>query len=397
MSAADTPALVFCSYSHRDDEFRVELEVHLAGLKRQNLIRFWSDRRITPGDEWKTEISAELEQADIILLLISSYFISSDYCFRIELGRALERHEQRTARVIPIIVRSCDSEGLPFAQLECLPPDAVPVSEARDHDKAWTAVATRSRRAREELHATSGMRGATRSGQAVQNYALKSYLQHLVLVYEKLPWLPGALTLTLIDAHGERHAANDTLYEWTRNDQERVLLLTGAAGSGKTSTLQALAARLAQGRLIDDTGAMPLFVRARSLDNASVDGVRVAVPEARAVIDQVLSSGQRTIVLLDGVDELLMSSAPTALGAFVQDFVRAFPSTSRFVISCRTTVADAIRLGFAAPATAPVIYDVAPLEEDELSRYARIFGVRGDTTLLPTRLPLILRLLDETW
>src|SRR5215213_10142566 len=98
-SAVAPPALVFCSYSHRDDAFRADLEAHLGALTRLNLIRFWSDRRIVPGDEWRTEISDELEQADLILLLISAYFISSDYCFRVEMGRALERHEQRSATV----------------------------------------------------------------------------------------------------------------------------------------------------------------------------------------------------------------------------------------------------------------------------------------------------------
>ena len=91
---ANETARVFCSYSHRDDEFRRELEAHLAALTRQNLITFWYDRRIVPGHEWSGEIAAELNEADIILLLISAYFISSDYCYQVELGRALQLHRE---------------------------------------------------------------------------------------------------------------------------------------------------------------------------------------------------------------------------------------------------------------------------------------------------------------
>jgi hypothetical protein len=119
---AERPARVFCSYSHRDDQFRQELEAHLSVLTRQNLIIFWYDRRIVPGDEWKTAIADRLEDADIIPLLISAYFISSDYCYKIELGRALQRHQEGSAVVIPIYVRACDWDGLDFAKLQGLPP-----------------------------------------------------------------------------------------------------------------------------------------------------------------------------------------------------------------------------------------------------------------------------------
>src|ERR1044072_5801085 len=89
-----TPARVFCSYSHHDDDLRRELEAHLASLTRQELIVFWYDRRIVPGDDWKDRIAAELDDADIILLLISAYFVSSDYIYKVELGRSLERHKE---------------------------------------------------------------------------------------------------------------------------------------------------------------------------------------------------------------------------------------------------------------------------------------------------------------
>lgn len=72
-------AKLFFSYSHRDGDLRDELEIHLATLKREGVIETWHDRRIGAGKEFGNEISQHLEKANIILLLISPYFIASDY------------------------------------------------------------------------------------------------------------------------------------------------------------------------------------------------------------------------------------------------------------------------------------------------------------------------------
>jgi len=65
---------LFFSYSHQDEALRDQLEVHLSVLKRQGLIEAWHDRRIVAGKEFHGEISAHLEAADIILLIVSPDF-----------------------------------------------------------------------------------------------------------------------------------------------------------------------------------------------------------------------------------------------------------------------------------------------------------------------------------
>ena len=132
---------VFFSYSHKDEELRDALETHLALLKREGLIRPWHDRRIGAGDEWESEIDANLESADIILLLISQHFIASDYCYAREMTRALELHEAGEARVIPIILRPCDWQSAPFGKLQGLPKDVRPITRWEDKDEAFLDVA----------------------------------------------------------------------------------------------------------------------------------------------------------------------------------------------------------------------------------------------------------------
>src|SRR5690349_5863095 len=102
------PVSVFYSYAHQDEALRQQLETHLSLLRRQGLISEWYDRKILPGAEWVGEIDEHLERASIILLLISADFLASDYCYDKEMTRALERHKQGEARVIPIILRPCD-------------------------------------------------------------------------------------------------------------------------------------------------------------------------------------------------------------------------------------------------------------------------------------------------
>ena len=82
---------------------REELGKHLSALRRENVIGLWHDRMIGAGDEWKGEIDRRLESAGIILLLVSPDFIASDYCYDIETKRALERHAEGKAVVIPIV------------------------------------------------------------------------------------------------------------------------------------------------------------------------------------------------------------------------------------------------------------------------------------------------------
>jgi hypothetical protein len=96
---------LFYCYAREDRHLREELDLHITSLKRQYHIITWHDYEISPGMEWKREIDAQLNAAHIILLLISPHFMASDYCYSIEMKRALERHESSEAYVIPILLR----------------------------------------------------------------------------------------------------------------------------------------------------------------------------------------------------------------------------------------------------------------------------------------------------
>lgn len=102
MAKTSTPVEVLCCYSHADELWLHKLGTHLSLLQRQGLITLWHDRLIIPGTDWAKAIDIHLETASVILLLVSADFLASDYCYSVEMQRALERHAANEARVVPI-------------------------------------------------------------------------------------------------------------------------------------------------------------------------------------------------------------------------------------------------------------------------------------------------------
>ena len=161
--------VVFFSYSHRDKSFRDELEVHLAMLKRQGIIGTWHDRRIGPGTDMDRSISEHLESADIVLLLVSPYFLDSEYCYDIEMDRAMQRHELGEARVIPVILEPCDWQRAPFGRLRATPTDGKPIAKFPNVNDAYLEVVKDIRAAAEELLRGRGESPAQREARPTES------------------------------------------------------------------------------------------------------------------------------------------------------------------------------------------------------------------------------------
>jgi len=134
---------------------RNTLENHLSTLRNVGKISTWHDLELEAGTEWEPAILNKLDTADIILLLVSSNFIASKYCYGTELKRAIARHHEGTARVIPIILRSCDwnHADVPFSKLNVLPTHAKAITGWPDQEEAFTIVARQIRETVDQLRA----------------------------------------------------------------------------------------------------------------------------------------------------------------------------------------------------------------------------------------------------
>ncbi len=142
-------AKVFFSYSHRDEKMRDELEVHLSMLKREGVIESWHDRRIDAGSELDNSIDVNLEDSDIVLLLVSPYFLASDYCYDKEMAKAMEMHNAGQAKVIPIILEYCEWDKALFGKLLAIPKDGKPVSSYPNYNEAFFEITKEIRKVAE--------------------------------------------------------------------------------------------------------------------------------------------------------------------------------------------------------------------------------------------------------
>lgn len=131
---------LFVSYSRKDAPYLKEFEVHLAGLKRNELIELWTDQEIIPGNVWEEKLKLQLETADIIVFLLSPDFIASDYIHDVEITKAIERHESGEVIIIPVLIRTCDFSSTPLTKFQALPKNATPIKKWADSDEAWMDV-----------------------------------------------------------------------------------------------------------------------------------------------------------------------------------------------------------------------------------------------------------------
>src|SRR5258708_9749641 len=135
------PVKIFFSYAHEDELLLNKFKAHLKPLQQKGLID-WYDRDISAGTEWAKEIDRHLNEAQVILLLVSPDFIASEYCYGEEMERALERHGKGEVQVIPIILRPVAWQETPIAHFSVLPKNKKPITMWHNRDQAFDEVVT---------------------------------------------------------------------------------------------------------------------------------------------------------------------------------------------------------------------------------------------------------------
>ena len=225
---------VFISYSHKDEDLLKDLEEHLALLMREGKIRSWHDREITAGEDWQGQLDDHLNAADLILLLVSSSFIASDYCWDVEMTRALERHARGETRVVPILVRPCERKTAPFADIQCLPKNMRPVTTWSNPDSAWLDIAQGLRVTIEEL---TGQRWAfNNQGKHLHRYPDGESQRPSRRLKPVLPRTRLRIVHPLLRARDYQDRPEmHRVAEWWRRGGIGVCALVGIGGAGKTA------------------------------------------------------------------------------------------------------------------------------------------------------------------
>lgn len=121
LRSADDPPLLFVEYDDEDRPLLTELLRLLSQLERNNVLRIFSRLNLRPGDEWQPILDAKLQQASIIVPIISSDLLAQP---RFE---AFAKQAHRLARegriVVPLLARPALWEQTQLGLLEPLPAD----------------------------------------------------------------------------------------------------------------------------------------------------------------------------------------------------------------------------------------------------------------------------------
>ena len=128
---------LFISYSHKDEDLIDEFIKHLSPLRDNGLIDDWHDRKILAGDDFQNMIDENIESSDLICLMISEHFLSSNACMH-EKDVALSLKEKKGVRVIPIILKTCLwTEYRDLANCLAVPTDGKAVTTFATTNEGW--------------------------------------------------------------------------------------------------------------------------------------------------------------------------------------------------------------------------------------------------------------------
>ncbi len=132
---------VYVMYTSQDKALSHNLLRRLQLLENDFNVSIWYDEPIYPEQQWRPQNTSRLDQADIVLLLVSNAFMHSQFIQQIEFKNIIDRYKAGTSTVIPILLDSCpwdidfnsDDYNFSFTELQVLPEDRNPVVE-------WSSV-----------------------------------------------------------------------------------------------------------------------------------------------------------------------------------------------------------------------------------------------------------------
>ena len=112
---------LFVVYAPEDELLKEKLVEHLSILRHQGLISVFDEGNINAGEDWQQRKTELLNNAHLILLLISSDLLASDNLYNEDVVKSLQRHNKGEACVVPILLRDCVWKTSIFANLKSLP------------------------------------------------------------------------------------------------------------------------------------------------------------------------------------------------------------------------------------------------------------------------------------
>lgn len=131
-----TPVTLISFAAPQDGPLLAQWEKHLLPLQQTGRITFWSEQHIPLGGRRAEQITQHLEQANIIILLLSADFFADQACYYL-MERALQRFQGGRTHVIPLLLRPVSWQITPIGDLFYLPTNGRPITRWGDRDEAF--------------------------------------------------------------------------------------------------------------------------------------------------------------------------------------------------------------------------------------------------------------------
>lgn len=145
------PIKLFVSYSHFDSKLVKQVLIQFALYEQQGRVTIWRDVKMEAGVPLTDTFTQRLKDADVILLMLSGYYLRSKNCYEIEGDIALNRHASGKARVIPIILSHCSWMESKFGNLLALPEEGKTIETSKNRSQTCFTVAQEVMRSAESF------------------------------------------------------------------------------------------------------------------------------------------------------------------------------------------------------------------------------------------------------
>jgi hypothetical protein len=114
----DVSKKLFISYSHKDEQWLLELKKWLKPLEQSDIVSVWDDQQIKAGADWRQEIEKALSSAKAAVLLISMDFLNSEFISNNELPQLLNAAKDKGLSIFWIAVRPSTVDDTEIAKYQ---------------------------------------------------------------------------------------------------------------------------------------------------------------------------------------------------------------------------------------------------------------------------------------
>ncbi len=124
---------VYIAYAPEDKELLLELGQALQKSKRFHILHAG---QLNEQNDNAQRIAGLMEQADIVLLLLSADFLDSDALWD-QTQAAIRLHREKNNRLVKVYARPCYVEMEPYSEMESLPKDKRAISLLKPGAQRW--------------------------------------------------------------------------------------------------------------------------------------------------------------------------------------------------------------------------------------------------------------------